>query len=586
MKKLFFTLALMAALLPGKALAEVDPNFYIYLCLGQSNMDGQAEPETVDANVDARFQTLACTNFSRPARTMGQWYKADVPIVRENTKLGVTDYFGRTMVAALPQNVKVGVVAVAVSGVAIEGFMQEEVADYVASAPDWQKSIFAAYNNDPYKRLVDMAKIAQQSGVIKGIVLHQGESNNGQQAWLQKVKTVYDRLLSDLNLSATDVPLFAGETVNADMNGGCAAHNAIIAQLPDVIPTAHVIPSNGCPCADDMVHFTAEGYRTMGKRYAYEALRVLGKEAQAATGYAWTDALRNVYSIDHLEDAEDVSIRIGGSKRLTVWGVFKDGHRENLSHEIVFTGNGFNIVDGVLLGTESKSGTVTATYTDFLGATKSIGINVEVSNNADNHILAVNNGTAGQNYWDKELITRLSRPLTIGKSYTIKATIKAVNGGPLILWAVWDASSNKNEWGGSNDLQTLENYNLTANATEYQWTFTARYAIDMLQFGFGQIEGMVYFDDVSCKEQGGDEEFVVNGSFESDDLSKWEVLSWAGQTMSIITDDTSGIKPILAEQMTDSAIYTLQGVKIADSTEIGKLPHGLYIVKGKTIMVK
>ena len=93
-------------------------------------------------------------------------------------------------------------------------------ADYIAPEADWLKNYFAAYDNDPYKRLVDMARIAQQSGVIKGILLHQGESNNGETAWPQKVKTVYERLLNDLNLKAADVPLFVGETVSS-AEGGC-----------------------------------------------------------------------------------------------------------------------------------------------------------------------------------------------------------------------------------------------------------------------------------------------------------------------------------------------------------------------------
>ena len=94
--------------------AEVDPNFYVYLCFGQSNMEGNASPESVDKSyVDPRFQTLACVDFSDPARTMGEWDTAYPPIVRQGTGLGMADYFGRTMVAALPSNIKVGVVDVA-----------------------------------------------------------------------------------------------------------------------------------------------------------------------------------------------------------------------------------------------------------------------------------------------------------------------------------------------------------------------------------------------------------------------------------------------------------------------------------------
>ena len=39
MKRLVFSFVLLAGGLLG-AQAEVDPNFYIYLCFGQSNMEG------------------------------------------------------------------------------------------------------------------------------------------------------------------------------------------------------------------------------------------------------------------------------------------------------------------------------------------------------------------------------------------------------------------------------------------------------------------------------------------------------------------------------------------------------------------
>ena len=85
---------------------------------------------------------------------------------------------------------------------------------------------------NPYARLVEMARLAQKDGVIKGILLHQGESNTGDPDWPDKVKLVYENLLSDLHLKAKNVPLLAGEVVNADQNGKCASMNAIIDTLP------------------------------------------------------------------------------------------------------------------------------------------------------------------------------------------------------------------------------------------------------------------------------------------------------------------------------------------------------------------
>jgi len=132
------------------------------------------------------------------------------------------------------------------------------------------------YEGNPYARLVEIAKLAQKDGIIKGILLHQGESNTGDSTWPQKVKLVYNNLLQDLNLKPNSIPLLAGEMVSVDQGGACASMNKIIATLPEAIPNAHVISSEGCPQRGDKLHFTAAGYRELGKRYGIEMLSLLG----------------------------------------------------------------------------------------------------------------------------------------------------------------------------------------------------------------------------------------------------------------------------------------------------------------------
>ena len=258
---------------------SADPNFQIYLCFGQSNMEGNATPEAQDyENVPERFQVMAAVNFSNPKREMGKWYTAVPPICRQGTGLTPADYFGRTMCENLPEEVRIGVVHVAIGGTSIKGFMEEYVADYVAGEADWFKNIMSNYDNNPFRRLVDMAKKAQQYGVIKGILMHQGETDGGMGNWTENVKKVYERLLSELNLSADNVPLLAGETVQSNLGGACGGFNKVIATLPNVIPTAHVISSKDCPQRGDGLHFTAEGYRIIGKRYAETMLDILNIE--------------------------------------------------------------------------------------------------------------------------------------------------------------------------------------------------------------------------------------------------------------------------------------------------------------------
>lgn len=260
-----------------RASAQPDPNFHIYLCFGQSNMEGNAAIEPVDRqNIPDRFRLLPTVDFSSPARTKGVWCDAMPPLVRQNTGLTPMDYFGRTLVANLPEDVRVGVIPVAIGGANIVHLDKDFDPASIANEADWYKAFMAAYNNAPYKRLLECARIAQKDGVIKGILLHQGETNNGDPTWCVKVKKIYDDLLTDLGLNAADVPLLAGEVVTTEQGGVCGGMNSIINQLPRTIPTAHVISAANLPQKGDGLHFTAHGYRVLGCRYAVEMLATMG----------------------------------------------------------------------------------------------------------------------------------------------------------------------------------------------------------------------------------------------------------------------------------------------------------------------
>ncbi|QMW03156.1 sialate O-acetylesterase [Spirosoma foliorum] len=254
-----------------------DKNFYIFLCFGQSNMEGNAKIEPQDTvHVDSRFQVMEAVDCPTLNRTKGNWYTAVPPLCRCRTGLTPADYFGRELLANLPEKARVGVINVAVGGCKIELFDKDQYESYVTTVPGWMKNFINEYDGNPYGRLVEMAKLAQKDGVIKGILLHQGESNTNDTLWTKKVKVVYDNLMHDLKLKPRKVPLLAGETVNADQGGICASMNKIIATLPQTIKNAHVISSAGCTDSADNLHFNAAGYRELGKRYATQMLTLLG----------------------------------------------------------------------------------------------------------------------------------------------------------------------------------------------------------------------------------------------------------------------------------------------------------------------
>ena len=276
MKTKIGLIVIVSVLLSGMKAFSQDPDFHIYLCFGQSNMEGAARAEPQDTTVDDRFLVLEAVNCPDLGRTMGQWYTAVPPLCRCRTGLSPADYFGRTMVENLPKNIRVGVINVSIGGCKIELFDKDNYKEYVSTAPGWMTNMIREYDGDPYARLVEMAKLAQKDGVIKGILLHQGESNTNDTIWPQKVKIVYDNLMKDLNLNPGNVPLLAGEMVSAAEGGACASMNAIIATLPQTIKNSYVISSDGCAGKPDHLHFTAEGYRMLGRRYAARILSLSG----------------------------------------------------------------------------------------------------------------------------------------------------------------------------------------------------------------------------------------------------------------------------------------------------------------------
>ncbi len=252
-----------------------DSNFHIYLCFGQSNMYGSAKIEEQDQQAPERLKMLATTSSEEKGRVLGEWYVAHPPLSHHYAGLSPADYFGRTMLASAPKDVTIGLINVAIGGCDIRIFDKNIYTQYLDTyKEDWFQNIVADYGGAPYDRLVEMAKIAQKSGVIKGIILHQGETNTGDKQWPAYVNAVYTNLLNDLGLNASDVPLLAGEVVHENQKGTCSAMNPIIRTLPETIPTAYVISSDGCEVAEDFVHFNSAGVRELGKRYAEKMLEV------------------------------------------------------------------------------------------------------------------------------------------------------------------------------------------------------------------------------------------------------------------------------------------------------------------------
>jgi hypothetical protein len=263
----------------GTANAAPDPDFHIYLAFGQSNMEGGGAINDSEHTVDPRFKVMA--DFDDPSRNrkFGQWYDAVPPLTKRTRGISMMDAFGRTMVAKLPQKIRVGLIKLGVSGTRIELWDKDAFRGYLDGLPpdgQWKRPLANEYDGNPYEYLIRMAKLAQKDGVIRGIILHQGESNSHDPDWPKKVKKVYGDIIRDLGLDPAKVPLLAGEVVNADQGGTEASANEIMKNLPAVLPNSYVISSAGVPANPDHLHFTPDGQREMGRRYAARMLGLLG----------------------------------------------------------------------------------------------------------------------------------------------------------------------------------------------------------------------------------------------------------------------------------------------------------------------
>ena len=141
--------------------------------------------------------------------------------------------------------------------------------------------------------------------------------------------------------------------------------------------------------------------------------------------------------------------------------------------------------------------------------------------NGGNKYLEITCGDAGANPWDKQINYKLPTPLIKGDKYVMSVKVKASDGGSFAAWPIWDASDNKNQWGGSNDVQYMASYDMVSDYTTLSWEFTASFPIDKLQFVFGKSGGTICCDDFSLIKEGSDENLIVNGDFAEESSKGW-----------------------------------------------------------------
>ena len=262
-------LACLAAF-PGKAQDEFD----VYLLLGQSNMAGRGEILPEDrAPMDGVF-LLDGEGKPVPATVPFNIYST----VRKGKRLqgynpGVT--FGATLHEKTGRNILL------VSNARGETSIQ----DWQKDAP--QKNFEKKYGDDTEKwgkpmpslfgEAVRRTRQAMQYGPLKGILWLQGEADSYKETAVH-YRADLKRFVGDLRDSlgvGKEVPFVAGQVLQDFKRADVI--NAEIALVGASIPGAYCVPSVGCPGKSDQTHYTREGQRTMGERFAKLILKKVYK---------------------------------------------------------------------------------------------------------------------------------------------------------------------------------------------------------------------------------------------------------------------------------------------------------------------
>lgn len=266
--KLTTCLLTLLLLLRGAAQAQnsrSDPNFHIYLLMGQSNMAGRGPITPELANVgNARVFML---------NAAGEWVPARHPVHFDKPKVagvGPGLSFGVAMAEANP-NVRIGLVPCAVGGTSID---------------KWQPGAYdEATKTHPWDDALPRIQNATRAGAVKGMLWHQGEADSdptATAAYLPKLTELIGRVRTLTGQPA--LPVVVGELGRFRENR--ISFNAQLLKLPALVPHTAVATSENLTDKGDQNHFDGASADELGRRYAVQmlALQVAAPPAKGKNG--------------------------------------------------------------------------------------------------------------------------------------------------------------------------------------------------------------------------------------------------------------------------------------------------------------
>lgn len=227
-----------------------DTAFHIYLLAGQSNMAGRGVLDSISKQTHPQIFMLDKSN---------QWVLATDPVHFDKPDIagvGPAIAFAQEMVKNNP-NIKIGLVPCAWGGSSISVWNPDS----------------AYLTGHPYDDAVKRTFIAVQSGILKGILWHQGESDNNTQAaalYMNRFKTLLEKFRAAFH--NITLPCVVGEIGRFNKN---IVINKVLNRVPYVISNTAIVSSEGLKDKGDSLHFDTPSARELGYRYAIAMKRLL-----------------------------------------------------------------------------------------------------------------------------------------------------------------------------------------------------------------------------------------------------------------------------------------------------------------------
>jgi hypothetical protein len=236
--------------------AQVDPSFHLYILIGQSNMAGRG-PITEETKNQGNPRLFMLNKDQ-------EWVLAKNPLHFDKPKVagvgpGLT--FGIDMAEANP-NVKIGLIPCAVGGTSIEKW-----------APGgYDKNT----KTHPFDDALVRIKAAMKSGVIKGVIWHQGEANSSERKAPQYLAQL-ERLVSRIReeVGNPELPFIVGELGRYRPNYQLI--NAELSKVPKTIPFTGLVGSEGLVHKGDTTHFDGPSANVLGHRFAEKMIKLQKK---------------------------------------------------------------------------------------------------------------------------------------------------------------------------------------------------------------------------------------------------------------------------------------------------------------------